>query len=155
MTSLLHTLVAIAAAASSAFAAAGSGHDPAAPAESTALPRAALRAGASPYGRMLFDGKGRALYLFTRDRTHSRCFGACARAWPPFVVRTRPRAGRGVSGRLIGTIRRPGGKRQVTYRGHPLYYYVGDRRPGQVLCQDVVEFGGRWLVVAPSGRPIR
>jgi hypothetical protein len=43
----------------------------------------------------------------------------------------------------------------VTYRGHPLHFYVGDRRRGQVLRQDVVEFGGRWLVVSPSGHPIR
>jgi predicted lipoprotein with Yx(FWY)xxD motif len=43
----------------------------------------------------------------------------------------------------------------VTYVGHPLYYYVGDRRPGQVLCQAVAEFGGTWYVVAPNGQAIR
>jgi kynurenine formamidase len=78
-----------------------------------------------------------------------------ARAWPPFLVRGRPRAGRGVRASLIGTVRRRDGTRQVTYRGHPLYYYVGDTRPGEVSCQNVVEFGGTWLVVAPSGRAIR
>jgi hypothetical protein len=57
--------------------------------------------------------------------------------------------------RLLGTTRRRDGNTQVTYRGHPLYYYVRDRKPGQILCQDVVEFGGTWLVVSPSGRAVR
>jgi len=43
---------------------------------------------------------------------------------------------------------------QVTYHGHPLYYYVGDRIPGQILCQNVEEFGGHWWVVSPDGRAI-
>jgi len=107
------------------------------------------------FGRILVDGRGHALYLFTADRTpQSRCDGACAAAWPPFLTKGSPRAGRGARARLLGTTRRADGKRQVTYRGHPLYFYVGDREPGQVLCQDVFEFGGRWLVVAPSGAAI-
>ncbi len=110
----------------------------------------------SRYGRMLFDGKGRALYLFTREATsRSRCYGACAAAWPPFLTNGKPQARRGVKSGLLGTTRRRDGKVQVTYGGHPLYYYVDDREPGQVLCQDVVEFGGTWLVVSPSGRAIR
>jgi predicted lipoprotein with Yx(FWY)xxD motif len=110
----------------------------------------------SRYGRMLFDGTGRALYLFTRERTsRSRCYGDCAEAWPPFMTRGKPRARGGVKPSLLGTTRRRDGRMQVTYRGHPLYYYVDDREPGQVLCQDVVEFGGTWLVVAPSGEAIR
>ena len=110
----------------------------------------------SRYGRMLFDGKGRALYLFTRERTsRSRCYGDCAEAWPPFLTRGKPRARSGVKSSLLGTTRRRDGRMQVTYRGQPLYYYVDDREPGQVLCQDVVEFGGTWLVVSPSGEAIR
>jgi predicted lipoprotein with Yx(FWY)xxD motif len=110
----------------------------------------------SRYGRMLFDGRGRALYLFTRESTsRSRCYGECAAAWPPFLTRGKPRARSGVKSSLLGTTRRRDGKTQVTYRGQPLYYYVNDREPGQVLCQDVVEFGGTWLVVSPSGRAIR
>ena len=61
---------------------------------------------------------------------------------------------RSVISRLVGTIRRTDGTRQVTYAGRPLYYYVGDRTPGQILCQDVVEYGGRWLVLRPSGKPV-
>ena len=109
----------------------------------------------SRYGRMLFDGKRRALYLFTRERTsRSRCYGDCASAWPPFLTRGKPRAGSDVRSSLLGTTRRRDGKLQVTYRGQPLYYYVDDG-PGQVLCQDVVEFGGTWLVIRPDGRPVR
>ena len=109
----------------------------------------------SRYGRMLFDGKRRALYLFTRERTsRSRCYGECAEAWPPFLTRGKPRARSGVKSRLLGTTRRRDGRMQVTYRGQPLYYYVDDG-VGQVLCQDVVEFGGTWLVVSPSGQAIR
>jgi predicted lipoprotein with Yx(FWY)xxD motif len=109
------------------------------------------------YGRMLFDGRGRALYLFTRERgsARSRCYADCATAWPPFLTRGRPRAGNGARSALLGTTRRRDGKTQVTYNGHPLYYYVTDRKPGQVTCQDVTEFGGTWLVVSPSGTAIQ
>lgn len=53
------------------------------------------------------------------------------------------------------TSRRRDGRRQVTYNRRQLYYYVGDKKPGQVLCQNVDEFGGTWLVVRPSGRLVR
>lgn len=120
--------------------------------------RAKVKLLGSPYGRILFDGKGRALYAFTADRRRkSNCFGDCARAWPPYRLRRRPIAGRGVRQDWLGRIRRRRGgpRRQVTYRGRPLYYYVGDSRPRQVLCQNVFEFGGLWLVVNRRGRPVR
>jgi predicted lipoprotein with Yx(FWY)xxD motif len=108
------------------------------------------------YGRILVDGGGYALYAFTKDgRGASRCYSACARAWPPFIVPRRPRAARGARSGLIGTTRRSDGRLQATYRGRPLYYYVADRRPGLVLCQNVVEFGGRWLVLRANGRVVR
>ena len=109
------------------------------------------------YGRILFDGAGRSLYAFTRDTRGgaSRCYGACATAWPVLYARGTLRAGRGVAQRLIGTVKRADGRRQVTYNGWPLYYYVGDTRPGQVTCQNVREYGGLWLIVRPSGRLVR
>jgi predicted lipoprotein with Yx(FWY)xxD motif len=110
----------------------------------------------SRYGRILTDGGGRTLYLFTRERSaRSRCYGACANAWPPLIAHTRLAAGRGARRSLLGTTRRRDGSRQVTYRGHPLYYYVGERRAGEILCQNVTEFGGTWLVVSPAGAAIR
>jgi predicted lipoprotein with Yx(FWY)xxD motif len=115
-----------------------------------------VRTHSSRYGRILTDGGGRTLYLFTRDTSgRSRCYGQCARAWPPLLATGKPRAGSGARARLVGTTRRRDGAVQVTYRGHPLYYYIGDRRPGQVLCQNVVEYGGTWLVADPAGQPIR
>jgi predicted lipoprotein with Yx(FWY)xxD motif len=107
------------------------------------------------YGTALVDRRGFALYRFTHDtNTVSTCYGACATSWPPYLVPSK--LARGIAdARLAGTIRRTDGRFQVTYAGHPLYHYVGDRRPGQVLCQGVTEFGGGWYVVAPSGRLIR
>jgi len=110
----------------------------------------------SSLGRILFDGRGFALYAFTKDgRGRSSCSGACAAAWPPYVVSGSPRAAAGVKQSLLATTRRSDGRLQVTYGGRPLYYYVGDRAPGQVLCQNVVQFGGTWLVVRPGGTLVR
>jgi predicted lipoprotein with Yx(FWY)xxD motif len=110
----------------------------------------------SRYGRILFDGRGFVLYGFTHDRRRrSTCTGACAKAWPPYLVTRRPRAGRGAKASLVGTVRRAGGRLQATYAGRPLYYYIGDRKPGQILCQGVSEFGGFWRVVRPSGKLVR
>jgi predicted lipoprotein with Yx(FWY)xxD motif len=110
----------------------------------------------SKYGRILFDGSNRALYAFTGDRRGqpSRCYGACAVAWPPYIVSGSLRAGAGTQRSLFGTTRRRDGKRQLTYHGWPLYYYVHDP-VGEVLCQNVSEFGGLWLVVRGSGQLVR
>jgi predicted lipoprotein with Yx(FWY)xxD motif len=111
-----------------------------------------VQARSSAYGQILFDGHGYVLYAFTHDRRNgSTCSGACAKAWPPYVVRSRPRAGAGVTARRLGAVRRRDGSFQATYGGRPLYYYVGDRKPGQILCQNVLEYDGYWRVVRPSG----
>ena len=118
--------------------------------------RGTVTSHSSRFGRILFDGRGFALYGFTKDpRGRSVCSGACAAAWPPYIVRKAPRVGAGVKGSLIGTTRRADGRLQVTYNSRPLYYYVGDRAPGQILCQNVSEFGGLWLVARPNGTLVR
>jgi predicted lipoprotein with Yx(FWY)xxD motif len=110
----------------------------------------------SRYDRMLFDARGRAIYLFTREAgTKSRCYGQCAVAWPPVYTRARPRPLSGIDADLLGTTKHRGGRRQVTYNDHPLYYYVTDTKPGQITCQDITEFGGTWLVVDPQGNAIQ
>ncbi len=105
----------------------------------------------SDFGRVIADGKGEAFYLFDKeDSKKPRCYGACAQVWPPVLTKGRPVAGSGVQQSLLGTTKRSNGKLQVTYAGHPLYYYVDDS-PGTILCHDVAEFGGLWLVVKPDG----
>ena len=109
----------------------------------------------SSFGKVLFDGRGFVLYAFTKDRHQSACSGACAKAWPPYVVRSGVRAGAGVKASLLRTVRRANGSRQVTYAGRPLYFYVGDKKTGQIRCQNASEFGGLWLIVRPSGTLVR
>jgi predicted lipoprotein with Yx(FWY)xxD motif len=114
-----------------------------------------LKAGHSRYGTVLFDRSGRVLYTFARDRGKaSTCYGGCATAWPPFIVKQAPAAGAGVRSGLVGTTRRRDGRLQATYGGHPLYYFTDDKKPGQITCQNVSNFGGRWLVINPSGTPV-
>ena len=106
----------------------------------------------SEFGTMLFDGRGQAIYLFDKETTSEpACYGACAEAWPPVLAGGSPRARGEVREGLLDTVRRRDGRLQVTYAGHPLYYYAHEG-PGQVLCHDIVEYGGTWLVVTPEGR---
>lgn len=124
-----------------------------APAKGSSAPTLAVRS--SSYGRILFSGQKRALYGFTRDpRGKSTCYGACAAAWPPYVVSGPIRAGAGTTRSLYGTTRRRDGRLQLTYAGRPVYFYAHDP-VGQVLCQNVREFGGLWLVVRPNGKLVR
>ncbi len=115
-----------------------------------------LTARSSSYGKALFDGRGFVLYAFTRDHAPSACYGACAKAWPPyFAPKGSLRVGLGVKRSLLGTVKRKNGRRQITYAGRPLYYYVGDTAPGVIRCQNAVEYGGRWLLVRPNGKLLR
>ena len=108
------------------------------------------------FGRILFDGRGQALYGFTRDRRGgpSRCYGDCAEAWPVYYAKGKLTAGKGVKQSLIGTTRRTDGRRQVTYNGWPLYFYAHEG-PGEVKCQNVATHGGTWLVARPDGTLVR
>ena len=110
----------------------------------------------SRFGRILTDGHGFTLYLFTRERTKRQPLLRAVRGRLAAAAHDRrPRAAGAARSKHLGTTRRSDGRRQVTYRGHPVYYYVNERRPLQVLCQNVFEFGGLWLVVSPSGKAIR
>jgi len=109
----------------------------------------------SSFGPVLHDGRGQAIYAFTYDRPNrSRCYGECAHDWPPVKTVGRPRPARRVDADLLGTTRRTDGSTQVTYKGRPLYFYRNEARR-QIFCQNVFSFGGRWLVVRPSGRLVR
>jgi predicted lipoprotein with Yx(FWY)xxD motif len=129
-------------------------------AEPTASPAAKKRSKLtivkSNFGQILANGRGRALYVFTSDSGKtSNCYDDCARAWPPYIIKSKPRAVGDAKPGLIGTTRRTDGRLQATYDGHPVYYYVGDNAPGEVLCQAVEEFGGFWYVIRANGKVVR
>lgn len=114
---------------------------------------AVLTTANSAYGKVIFDGSHRALYVFSADRgSTSNCYGACAKAWPPLLTSGRATASAGLSRGLIGSTRRRDGSTQVTYAGHPLYYFSGDKG-SQINCQAADSNGGYWYVVSSNGRP--
>src|SRR5436190_7750445 len=106
-------------------------------------------------GKILADGQGRALYLFTGDKSStSTCTGACAATWPPVTASTMPMAGGGVSQSLLGTTKRADGTEQLTYNGHPLYYFAADTGAGMVKGQGSKQFGAGWYVLNAKGSKI-
>ncbi|HSD80798.1 MAG TPA: hypothetical protein VLB47_09055 [Solirubrobacteraceae bacterium] len=115
-----------------------------------------LTTAASKLGTLLTDGGHRTVYLFEKDaRGMSACSGACASLWPPLTsAGGRLRAGGGAESGLLGTTTRPDGARQVTYAGHPLYYYAADQHPGDTTGQALDQFGAPWFALAPSGAAI-
>src|SRR5262245_5114534 len=106
-------------------------------------------------GTFLVDSSGRSLYLFEADKgSTSTCNGACAAAWPPLTTTGAPTASAGVKASLLGTTKRDDGKMEVTYNGHPLYYFASDTAPGQIKGQGVDGFGAEWYVVGPNGKKL-
>ncbi len=117
-----------------------------------APPRAKLLVRSTSAGDVLVDARGRTLYLRTIDGSRkSTCYGSCAAAWPPFVTSATPRAGSGVKQALLGTAKRRDGTLQVTYAGHPLYFFGQDTKAGQISGQATV---GTWWVLGASGKKI-
>jgi len=104
------------------------------------------------YGPILVDDKGMTVYLFVKDTgTASTCYAQCATFWPPVLTTGKPQAGVGVDASLLGATTRTDGKVEVTYAGHPLYYFATDKAPGDTTGQGVNGFGDLWWVVKPSG----
>jgi predicted lipoprotein with Yx(FWY)xxD motif len=122
--------------------------DPAA----TAAGKATVAVRSSGHGKILVSGSnGRSLYLDVADgKNKSNCTGQCASAWPPLLVSGKPRAGAGVAAAKLGSIKR-GASRQVTYAGHPLYYWMGDTKPGQTTGEGINGF----YLVSASGKAIK
>jgi len=107
------------------------------------------------FGKVLVTKSGMTLYLFKRDRSkHSNCYGQCATYWPPLMKTGKLHAGTGVKAKLLGTTKRKNGKRQVTYKGHPLYRYSLDNNAGDVSGQGQKVFGGKWYVLNAAGRAV-
>lgn len=126
---------------------------PSTPGTDAATPRPGtpVRVADSEFGPMLFATSGQAIYLFDKEEgPRAKCYGACAADWPPVLTDGEPRGVRGTRAGLLGTTERRDGSVQVTYGGHPLYFYAHED-PWQVLCHDFVEYGGTWFVVQPDG----
>ena len=106
-------------------------------------------------GTILVDPRGRTLYLFEQDsKGTSACTSACLSYWPAFTSRTVPRAGTGVRQSLLGLAKPQHGLRQVTYAGHPLYTFVGDKRAGQASGEGLSNFGADWYALSAGGRKV-
>ena len=113
---------------------------------------ARLGVGSTEYGKAVFGPSGKVLYVFGADHgSTSSCYGVCAQAWPPLLTSGAPLAGAGVEAKLLGTTTRRDGSVQVTYGGHPVYYYSADK-VGKVMCQHDNMHGGLWLIVKPNGQ---
>ncbi len=118
--------------------------------DATATVNAATTTGSDP--RQL---QGHTIYLFKKDKgTKSACSGACAAAWPPVRTGGKPTVGGGAKASLVGTTKRSDGKPQVTYNGHPLYLFQGDKKPGDTTGQGITAFGAAWFGVSPAGKQI-
>jgi predicted lipoprotein with Yx(FWY)xxD motif len=103
-------------------------------------------------GNVLVASSGKTLYMFARDTsTKSTCSGSCATFWPPLITTGSPKAGPGVTAAKLGTTRRGDGKLQVTYNGHPLYFFANDKKAGQTGGEGVKAFGAKWFVLSPAG----
>lgn len=106
----------------------------------------------SPFGQMIWGPGLQAVYMFEPDgRERSRCYGRCAREWPPLLTKGEPRAGSGLDPDLLGTTRRRNGKRQVTYAARPLYAYAHEGR-SEVFCHDIRLNGGYWWALGADGQ---
>jgi predicted lipoprotein with Yx(FWY)xxD motif len=102
-------------------------------------------------GKILVDGKGMTLYMFTKDEADkSNCNAACLANWPALLTSGSPVAGAGVDASKLGSTATTDGRKIVTYNHFPLYYWVKDSKAGDTTGQNV---GKVWFVVAPDGSP--
>jgi len=109
----------------------------------------------SKLGTILAAGpKHKTVYLFEADKgPSSSCTGACEHAWPPLTAASVT-AGAGAQQAHISTITRPDGVKQVTYNGHPLYFFARDGDAGDAYGQGVKAFGASWYVLTPAGQKL-
>lgn len=145
----------LAAACGSAAASPSSSGSQSSGSQSSAPAAGTMIASHSGSGGTFLTDSGHTVYLWAADGMNkSNCSGACAGAWPPVMASGKVTAGHGVKPSNLGTIARSGGGKQVTYNGHPLYFFAGDSGPGQTNGQGSNSFGAKWWLVAPSGTKI-
>ena len=110
---------------------------------------------ATSLGSTLVAANSKTLYMFAHDTsTKSTCSGSCASYWPPLVTTGKPKAGPGAHAALLGTTHRADGRLQVTYHGHPLYFFVNDKKAGATSGEGLKAFGGKWFALSPAGSKI-
>ena len=111
-----------------------------------------VKAVSSPLGTILVDQDGKTLYLFEADsKNKSNCSGGCLNLWPPVMANGTATAGSGVTAGMIGTAT---GSSQVTYAGHPLYWFSGDTAAGDTNGEGLTDFGGAWYAISPAGKAV-
>jgi len=119
---------------------------------STSSSAVTVKTASSPLGTILVDQDGKTLYLFEADSMNkSNCSGGCLTLWPPVMANGKATAGSGVSAGMIGTAT---GSSQVTYAGHPLYWFSGDTAAGDTNGEGLTDFGGAWYAVSPAGKAV-
>jgi predicted lipoprotein with Yx(FWY)xxD motif len=117
--------------------------------------RSLVTLGRTGIGSVLVDSHGRTLYLFEKDHNSlSMCNSACAKFWPRLTSHGSPRAGKGVRQSLLRLSSVRNGVGQVTYGGHPLYRFVGDKHPGQTSGEGLDNFGAEWYAIGPNGHKV-
>jgi predicted lipoprotein with Yx(FWY)xxD motif len=144
------TLMTAVAVATAAALAAGSA--------SAGASRSTLKLRKTSVGTILVNGRGFTVYAFTKDRRNqNNCqkVSGCMSLWPALSGASKPSLGPGVKASMVRTITLKGGKKQLTYGGHPLYTYVGDSGPGQTSYVNFPMFGGRWPAVNAAGREVK
>lgn len=146
----------LAAACGTAAGSTAAGSTPAGtPASNGSTTATVIESHAGSAGSFLTNSSGRAVYLWDADSMNkSMCSGACAGAWPPVTAKGHVTAADGAKAADLGTITRSDGSKQVTYLGHPLYYFAGDSGSGQTNGQGSDGFGAKWWLVAPAGTKI-
>jgi predicted lipoprotein with Yx(FWY)xxD motif len=117
--------------------------------------RAEVKLAETKIGKVLVGAQDRTLYLFEKDKNgKSACSGPCAQAWPPYVTEGKPKAGNGVKAAQLGITKREDGTTQVTYNGHPLYYFIKDQKAGDTMGQHIKAFGAEWYAVNANGEKV-
>jgi predicted lipoprotein with Yx(FWY)xxD motif len=109
-------------------------------------------------GSILVSSSGRTLYEFTKDHANKDSCAAisgCPETWPALRTSAKPKASTGVKASLLSSINLPGGGKQVTYAGHPLYQYSGDSGPGETSYVGETQFGGKWYAINASGHTVK
>ena len=107
-----------------------------------------------PAGTYLTTSAGMSVYVFAKDTgSTSTCTGSCPVYWPPLTGSSAQTSG-AADASMTGTSKRDDGTTQITYGGHPLYTYVGDKKAGDTNGQGQNLNGGKWYLVGTDGKAL-